>query len=253
VIVAWIVTYGLILARVGAFVSMFPLFGTALPRMVKIGLALALSIVWFDPSAVPSEELLRRASDVSWLALGMALGREAIIGALLGYVFGLFLVPARVAGEFISQGMGLTLGNIINPTGETSSSVVSQIFEMLATLIFFGLDGHHVFLAVLHSTFARWPIGGPGVPLPVMHVVTGAASAEEWGLLLAAPVGLCLFLTSVVLALMARVAPQMNIFSVGYTLQVGIGLAGAIFLMSDLTAGLINVFERLADLVLRLG
>ncbi len=236
-ITTWVVSFSLILARVGTFVTVLPLFGTnSVPRMVRVGLAVALTLFWFDFSKAPGDEFLSRAESVPWLAFGVALAREAILGALLGYMLGLLLAPARIAGEFIGQEMGLAFGNLIDPTSAQPSGPVTQIFEMIGILVFFGLDGHQLFLIALHATFGRWPLGGSLTALPVAQLVTGAATAEEWGILLAAPLAFCLFLTTAVLALMARAAP---------------GLVACIILLPDILRGMAHIFGRMGEFLVR--
>jgi flagellar biosynthetic protein FliR len=253
VIAPWVLSFSLVLARVGTLVTVMPLFGGSYaPRTVRVGLAVALSLLWFDFSLTAASPLLNPSTDITWLAYGLALAREAVVGIVLGYTLSLFLVPAQIAGEFITQEMGLSLGSIIDPSSGNPNGVVTQIFQYLAILVFFAVDGHHTFLAILHASFQRWPIGGAGMQLPISNLVRGAAVTEEWGLLLAAPLGICLFLTSVVLAMMARAAPQMNIFSVGFALRVGTGLVGALFLVPDLITGMVRIFNRCGELLLGL-
>jgi flagellar biosynthetic protein FliR len=71
--------------------------------------------------------------------------------------------------------------------------------------------------------------------------------AVDWGVQIAAPVVFCLFISSIVLALMARAAPQLNFFSVGFSLQVGIGLAGLALLVPQMALSLMAVFGRLTE------
>jgi flagellar biosynthetic protein FliR len=247
-----IVSFSLVLARVASFVTVLPLFGTnSVPRLVRMGLALALTWVWFDFSAVTAGAKSIGATDVPWLLFGVALGREAVLGALLGYLLGLFLVPARIAGEFIAQEMGLALGNTLDPTADQSTPPLAQVFENIGILVFFALDGHHVFFVALHATFASWPIGAMTASLPIERVVQSTTAAEEWGLLLAAPLGVCLFLTTVVLALMARAAPQLNMFSVGFSLKIGVGLVGALLFMPSMIRALVAVFGRCSEFLVR--
>ncbi len=249
-----VLTFSLVLTRVGAFVTILPLFGTTtVPRTVKAGLALALTTLWFGSAvAALPPELLARPPETSWLAFVVAAFRELVLGALLGYAFSLFQVPARVAGEYLTQELGLSFGAFLNPTGESSISALTQILDILNILIFFGLDGHHVFLAVLDATFARYPVGAamPGAPLPAM--VTGLALTEEWGLALAAPMALCLFVVTFVLTLMTRAAPQINLFSVGFPLRLLAGLTVVFLLMPNFLTQLTNVLGRWGELLRRL-
>jgi flagellar biosynthetic protein FliR len=118
--------------------------------------------------------------------------------------------------------------------------------------LYLGLDLHHLFLNVLDSTFRQFPVG-QGFPLPMSDVVGQAASAQEWGVELAGPVVLCLFLTTVVLALMNRAAPQINLYTVGFPLRMLVGLAALLFLLPQLLTDLVAVFGRCTDMLARMS
>jgi flagellar biosynthetic protein FliR len=137
-------------------------------------------------------------------------------------------VPAHIAGEFISQEMGLTFGNQVNATGNGTGTPLTIVFELVAAAIFLGLDGHHVFFGVMHNTFINYPVGGGLPTMPVQDLVAGAAATEEWGLMLAAPVAVCLFLTTIVLMLLGRTTPQLNLYSIGFSLRLGVGLVAVL-------------------------
>lgn len=250
-----VLAFTLVLARVGTFVTVFPLFGSQnVPRLVKVGLTFALTVVWFTSlyGGIAEVEWAARPAQVTWLSLGIALGREALLGALLGYAFGLFLAPVRIAGEYLTEEMGLSFGAQVNPNQGGTSASLSQIFEALATFLFLGLDGHHIFLAVFYGLFTRYPVGGPMHPWNAEQLVTALAYTEEWGLLLAAPVGICLFISTVVLVLMTRAAPQLNLYSVGFPLRLGVGLIGLLLFFPHLANRMVQIFGRVSDLVLRL-
>lgn len=247
--------FSLLLARVAAFVGALPLLGgTSVPRLVRATLALVLTIFWFGTmvAKLPAGHL-EETIPTTWLYFALAMGREAILGLLLGFAFGLMLVPARIAGEYITQEMGLTLGSLVSAAGTTPSGPATQIFEMIAALLFFGLDGHHIFFTVMHGTLVHYPLGQglPQLP-PLEQVVSATALAEEWGLLIAAPVGCILFLTTIILALMMKAAPQLNLYSVGFPLRLGAGLGGIVILLPNLLATMVHVFGRFRELLLRM-
>ena len=112
--------------------------------------------------------------------------------------------------------------------------------------MFLVADAHHVVLAVLHASFAVLPLGGTTVP-QAGPMVNGLAAAYEMGLLLAGPLALCLFLLAVTLAVMARAAPQLNIYSVGFTLQVMVVLLGGLFLMPEFVLTLNAIIGRTGE------
>lgn len=237
---------GLILARVGAFVMVLPLLGGAqTPRLVKLGLALALTVLFATTSLDrlgDATELLRPQA-APWATVSLALTREVGLGAILGFAFSLFLLPARIAGEFLAQEIGLSFGSLLTASGDGSAGPLAVLFESLAGLLFLGLDVHHTFLGVLDESLRRYPIGH-GFRLPACDVVGAAGAAQEWGLMLGAPVALCLFLTTVVLALLTRAAPQLNLYTVGFPLRMLVGLGAALLFLPQLIEGLVAVLTQ---------
>lgn len=250
---AWAVSFSLILARVGAFVAVQPLFGgRQTPRLVKVGLTFALAVFWIGDLAPTAGLDELQLTSKSWLGFALAAVRESMIGAMLGYGLTILLMPVRVAGEFIGQEMGLSLASVANPMSENSATLIGQLIESLGIAIFLGLNGHHSWLVALHGTFARWPIGGGFPSLPLLPLVGCVARAHEWGLLMALPLATCMFASSMLLALMARVAPQLNLMSVGFALRVGIGLVATMVFLPDLLGGICSAFEQFTAILTKL-
>jgi flagellar biosynthesis protein FliR len=233
---------GLLLARIGAFVAVMPLFGARTPRLVRVGFVLALAAFYL--SAAPPKVAAPAGTEIESLRYGLALARESLIGAAMGFAFGLFLLPARIAGEFITTQVGLNIAPLPGPTGNDAAGALTTVFETMAGLVFLLADGHHVVLAALHASFATFPLGGTNVP-QAGPAITGLASAYEMGLLLAAPLAVCLFLLAVTLAVMARAAPQLNVYSVGFTLQVLVVLFGGLFLLPEFVMTLHAIIGRI--------
>lgn len=241
---AIVIYVGLLLARITAFVGVMPLFGPRAPRLVRLGLAVALTAFYLgNVSPGWSPELAKRPADVHPIRLVFALAREALIGAALGLAFGLFLLPARVAGEFITHQIGLNITPENSATSTETGSVISNTFEIIAGLVFLVSDGHHVVLGVLHSSFASLPLGGASIP-QVGSMVGGLQTAYEMGILLAGPLALCLLLLAVTLAIMARTAPQLSVYSVGFTLQVFVLLFGGVFLIPEFVLTTHAILDR---------
>jgi flagellar biosynthetic protein FliR len=240
-----VAAFALTLARVATFVYILPLLGgTNIPRTVKMGLALALSTVFFTEA---SGSLAKAGGCgplglTNWVGFGLAVAREMVLGGMLGFAMSLFLLPAHVAAEFLTQEGGLSFANVLTGSGDGSTNALTVIFEMLASVLFLGLDLHHGFLLVLQETFRLMPIGQLFL-LPDWDMVAIAGSAQEQGILLAAPVSLCLFVTTVVLALMTRAAPQLNLYSVGFPMRVFVFLGGMLIVLPQLLMGIVGMFS----------
>lgn len=241
------VALGLLLARIGAFVAVMPLFSTNTPRALRAGMVLVFAAFYIGPASADLVALppgsVRDADPVRY---GLVLVRESLIGAAMGFAFGLFLLPGRIAGEFVTQQIGLNISPQAGPAGGEAGGPLANVFETVGALVFLLVDGHHIVLMAFHAAFATLPIGGTAVP-EAGPLVTGLASAYEMGLLLAAPLALCLFLLAVTLAIMARAAPQLNIYSVGFTLQVLVALFAGLVLVPEFVTTLTAVVARTGD------
>jgi flagellar biosynthesis protein FliR len=252
VIEAIIIPASLILARVAAFVAVLPILGgPQTPNMVKVGLTMALTVMWSFAmlgEPVPAPSPVDTVATVHWI---LALGREAALGAVFGFFFSLFLLPATIAGEYLTQEMGLSFAAMVSAVGTGSEATPAMILEMFASLLFLGLDLHHVFLAVLDATFRRFPIG-QGFSLPMCDPIGAATSAEEWGILLGIPVALCLFVTTVALAYLSRAAPQLSLHTVGFPLKLIVGLGALLVMLPYMIAGLVQALTEFTDLVSRM-
>jgi flagellar biosynthetic protein FliR len=238
---------GLVLARIGAFVAVMPIFAQQTPRMIRVSLAMALAAFYVtvvSPGWDPTMAL--RGADLPPIRYAIVLLREALIGAAMGFVFNLFLLPARVAGEFVTYQVGLNLTPQISPTGSDSAGPVTNLFEIIAALVFLVADGHHIVLLTLHGSFVTLPLGGSNLP-QAGPMVTGLGTAYEMGLLLAGPLALCLFLLSVTLAILSRAAPQLNIYSIGFTLQISVVLLGGLFLLPEFVATIYAVIAHTGE------
>lgn len=249
-----VLSFALVLTRVAAFIAAFPLFaGKNLPRLIKLGFAISLTWLWFGVyAAEPSPEVRQMAANMHWLAIAIGVLREALLGAVLGFGFGLFLAPLRMAGAYVAQEMGLTLASVADPSQGDLTNVVAQILEALGVLLFFALNVHHSLLLALHVSLQRWPFGSPLPAFSAAAVIGGVDDAQQWGLLLAAPVGICLFATTVALVVLARAAPQLNLFSVGLTVRLVVGLLAALLFLPDMWLMMQQLFGRVTDLMQRM-
>ncbi len=248
---AGVLFFALVLARVGAFVAVMPLFsGRGTPLLVRVGLSLSLSVFWLT-TLVPPPELarLRSVGELPWLLFGLALGREAILGAMVGLLFSLFLAPVHIAGEFITQQIGLAQAAVLGPAADTSAAPLTLILETLAGFVFLELNCHHIVFTVLHATFAKYPLGGAFLPVPAGSLVDAVVVAETCGVLLAGPLALAMFVLTVVLAVLGRAAPQINVYSVGFTLQAFAGIIGALLLTPELVRLMALMMGRIAEVI----
>lgn len=252
VLEAWIVLVTLTLARLTAFILTFPLFRSAnLPRLVKVALAVLLTITWFfNATDMP---LINLETGDAWIALGIRVARESFVGGLMGYGLGLFLLPAQMAGAYIAQEMGLSMATLANPsTGETNS-VVGELFVAISMIIFFVADAHLLMFAALVNSLNRFPVGGGFATDKLVLLFKGFSESQAWGLQVAAPIGGILFLLTVVLATVMRVNPQFNLFTFGTAIRVVGGLLAMFVFVPETVTLMYRVFLHMQSILRQLG
>ena len=212
----------LVLARVSVFVAFFPLFyQRQLPLQVKVGLSVALSAFWFaDAENVIS---INGSDNLGSFVFLLLLFKEMLIGFLLSIVLGLFFWPARIAGSYVAQELGLSLAAISDPGSQDSSTLVSRVFEAMSMLVFFSLNLHHFVILAIHTSF-QYTVTRVGLmELPTEDLVAAINQVTDYGLLIVGPIIVVLMLITLILAFLNRAAPAMNLFSVGMSIRVGFG------------------------------
>lgn len=238
----------LVLIRVSVILFMLPVFSAPqIPRLVRMSLGLLIAFAIFQ--TIPPMAALDLAGFV-----------EAIIGQLLvafvfGYVAYLVFMGIQFAGEILDIQIGFAVSNVINPLTQLQITVIGEFELALATLLFLVTDSHLLLLQGIGGSFSLVPLPfaafGPSV---VPSVGAYFAQAVLIVFKIAAPISIALFVVNIGLGLMARVAPQMNVFVVGFPLQIGIGLVMLIVCMPLLGAVLPDLFNQVPgqlDTVLR--
>ncbi len=214
-----VLVLGLVVARISGFVVASPFPGADVPRTARVGLVCALSYVSMLNAPAP---LVPLAFDPSYL---LKAAIEVTFGVAIAFVFRILLAAAEVAGELISQGTGLGAPALLNPTLGVEESALSRVVTLLAMLLVFASGTHRIALAYLMRSFDAVPVGSDihvSGAAPVFAEL--AAQSVAVGFRLAMPVVAMALVTQVALALIARVAPSLQIFNIGFTILVGVGI-----------------------------
>jgi flagellar biosynthetic protein FliR len=236
-----LLSFVLILGRVSAFIAFFPLFSQRqLPALVKAGLAVGLTIFWFGSVPVGSGY----PAQIPTLLAVLLMVREIGIGVLLAMTLGFMLIPARIAGAYAGQEVGLSLASISDPSTSDQSTLVTKVFETLAVLLFFGLNLHHFLILFLHASMKHLADKIDLLDLPTDGLVRLVSDLPEQGLLILAPVAIVMFLLTVGLSLLNKAAPTLNLFSVGMSLRSGLGIVCLIVFLPVMMQAIAMFFMR---------
>jgi len=205
----------LILMRISAFFVISPGFSMkGLPNLVKIGLSAGLTIAAYPVTAALT-------SEVSLQIFALLAMKEVVLGLAIGFVTKLIFATIEMAGNFVDFQVGFQMGAVFDPALGVSASYYGKIYYWLSICIFFITDLHHLVLKTVIKTFQYVPIestnlGGFGVE----GMVKLYAIVFESALNLAAPMIIVALFTEVVLGLISRTVPQINVLILGMPLKI---------------------------------
>jgi flagellar biosynthetic protein FliR len=240
----------LVFIRMLAFFTMSPVFSlTGVPVQVKIGLSMVVSMVIY-PSLLPM------AAPIGWTYF-FQLIEQALIGLCLGFAAALIWAAVQMSAALIDMQMGFVIAGLFDPQTGTQMPLMGRLHYVLATLLLLAYDGHHLLLKGILESF-RWisPVQA-GLTWKGFDgwLTDGIAQMFFLALQISAPIVGALFLADVILGVIARTVPQMNIFVVGLPIKMLLGffclllvLPGYLYLFSEVFKRLIAYMGQLVQL-----
>lgn len=233
--------------RLMAAFAIAPFIGDAVvPMRARVGLALALAVACIPgmPAHSPIDPFTLHGVAASV--------EQVVIGLLFGLAFQLTLSVLALLGFLLSSQMGLSMAIMNDPGNGNSSDVVSSLLYLLAALLFFAMDGHLVLVQVVYASFRAWPLGGgiPQTSLPVLAASVGWVMSAA--MILALPVVFATFVVQAGFGMINRVAPALNLFSLGFPVVTLFGLSTLTLLMQVLPPQYLSLSEQTLRLLNRL-
>lgn len=210
----------LILVRVSSFVFIAPFYGdNGVPSRVKVSISLWISVLLFY--SMPVTEL-QYESVIDYAALVI---KESIVGLLIGFSAFICNNIIHFSGKIIDMEIGLSMAEIFDPATMSSVGMTGSLYYYLLMLMMIVSNMHIFLLNALVDSYSLIPIGGIKLGNTMYDTVLGFMSNYFIiGFRIVLPVFASILLLNCVLGIMARVAPQMNMFAVGMQLKVMVGL-----------------------------
>ena len=217
-----ILLFALILLRMSSFVVSAAIFSSAqISHPLKVLIAVVFTLVVFSP--LSSNEVFARIKDHESDLLTLA-GREVLIGICLGFVTRFFFFAVGMAGEIVSISMGLGQAQMFNPMMGSMGNAMEQFYVVIATLVFFTFNGHHVMLQGLVESFQSAPVAQ--MTFSVATLGEMVFKMQEYliiGIKFAAPILISMTIVQFGIALLSRVVPQINVLVTSASLTVVLG------------------------------
>nr|WP_320050096.1 flagellar biosynthetic protein FliR [uncultured Desulfuromonas sp.] len=237
------------LARVAAILGSMPVFGSGqVPARAKLILALFMTFLIF-----PGVEPLLPSYSFDPLPLMLLIANEALLGIMMGFIARLIFTAVEFGGTIVGYQMGFAAANVYDPQNQRQVSLVSQFQNVFAILVFLALDVHHLFIQALVDSYSQLP---PGLldfsseAVPFIMELTGHMFVLA--IRFSAPILAVLLLSGLVLGILARVFPQLNVFLLSFPINIGMAFI-IIGLTMNMVVAMLNreffslpeTFERL--------
>jgi flagellar biosynthetic protein FliR len=234
----------LMMLRVSALIISSPIFGRKnIPNMAKIGLCLVLTYVIFAGHPMTEPIAYRGLLEFAVLCL-----KELLFGLVLGYVTTLFFSVVQTAGYIIDTQVGFGMVSVLDTQTGTAVPVTGNFLYVVLMVCFFGVNAHHQLIRILSATVESIPIGQVTLRAELGTTALRVfAMAFVLAVNVAMPVVAAGLLGEVIMGVVVRTVPQMNIFVVGIPLKIILGLLALIAMLPIYVAFTGTIFESMFD------
>lgn len=223
----------LVLVRVTGFVFVAPFFSmTNTPRRVRIGFSLIFAILLYNMMTPTADKVLYNTLE----GFAMIVFKETIVGILIGFGASICNSIINIAGSIIDMEVGFSMVNLVDPATRESVTVTGAFYQYMVTLLLIVSGLHTYLLRAFSETYTLIPVNG--AIFDTEHLLASfikfMGSSISIAFSICLPVFAIMLLLNAVLGIMAKVAPQMNMFAVGMQLKVLVGLCAMYFTVSML-------------------
>jgi flagellar biosynthetic protein FliR len=204
-----------------------------------IALALSIVIVPTIPDVAPAVDPL------SGTGL-LIVAHQILIGVSIGFMMQLLVNAFIIAGQIIAMQMGLGFASMVDPQNGVTVPVISQFYIIFVTLIFLSLNGHLILIQVLSESFVSLPILPSGLPIASLQGIVAQASwMYAAGVIIALPAIGSLLMVNLSFGILARAAPQISPFSIGFPMTIILGFAIIYVTLPNVASHLVTMTDYL--------
>lgn len=247
-----VISFYLTLFRISVVLFILPFFGDTLPPLIKATLLIVITLAVWPQLSFPAEYF-----PANPLNLAVMFAGEVVLGMCLGIIVRMLIAAVQIGGTIINFQMGFSMVNAIDPLTGMQEPVTTHFLYMCTMLTFLTLNGHLHLIKALGSSFEMVPPGGLFLtPQLMSEVMLFAKQMFILGVRIAAPVIMALFLVDLALALISKMAPQMNVLILGFPLKIMVGFLFMTFIMqimADYVANFIEAMDMVLIHIMRIG
>lgn len=208
----------------GMLLAVPVLSGTYVPTRVRLILAVFITL-----AVAPMLELPPPVDPFTWYGI-LLIAQQLGIGIAIGLIFAVIFQAFVIAGHLVSMAMGLAMASMVDPATGVNTPIIGRYFTIVATLLFLLMNGHILVFEAVMKSFEVLPIGVHFFNQESLKLIYGfGAQMFVFGVTIALPLVTALLLVNIAFGVVARAAPALNIFAVGFPITLMVGLIMLIF------------------------
>ncbi|MEW6205846.1 MAG: flagellar biosynthetic protein FliR [Pseudomonadota bacterium] len=213
----WIASFLWPFIRILAMLATAPVFDNrTVQRRTRVGLAALIAIVMMP--LLPAPPVLSSAQAIPVLI------QQILIGVAMGFSMRLVFAAFEMAGDLLGLQMGLAFAQFIDPARGTQTPLIGSFLGVLASLVFLVIDGHLLVIAAVVQSFELIPISANLSVVNTQNIAMAGSIMFMLALQISLPVMAAVLISNIVLGILARAAPQLNVMSIGFSITIGVGL-----------------------------
>ncbi len=240
-----------ILARVMGAMVFAPIFGNVtVTRRVRIMLGIGVALILY--TAYPYTPL----NYTTFIGYTVIVVKELVVGLTLGFTANMVLTIINAAGQFIDRELGFSMVSNFDQTFNTETTISAQFYSMPVMILMLVLNLHYYILSALSDSFTLIPLGNVTIDTGELYDTMIEYITQYFiiALRISLPVLIAIMLLNVVLGVLAKTAPQMNMFVVGIQLKIFVGfgvIAVTLPFLSTITGYLYEQMQKVVMDVLQ--
>ncbi len=244
-ITAWIGSLLWPFFRIGAMVMSAPITGAqTVPMRVKLFVTLVLTIM-IAPQLPPVPQI----DPFSPMTLLLII-QQIAIGVAMGTALQLVFAAIVTGGQIVAYQMGLGFASMVDPQTGVTVPVVSQLYLLATSLLYLAFNGHLILIEVVAESFNSMPIAADGLTRHgIWQLVSWGSELFAGAVLIAIPTVAAILVVNIAFGVMARAAPQLNIFAVGFPVTLTFGFLVMMFTFPSLAPQTEHLVEDAFSLI----
>ncbi len=239
----------LVFTRIAAMFSIIPIFGASnTPLMTKVGLVFFLSLV-----LVPLQIGNFNITVDTFFQLGAIMVSESIVGFSMGLITLIIMNVFYLAGTLVDRNIGFAMVSVISAQDDGQLPVSANFYYIFALMIFISSNMHHLLIKAVADSYINFPIGSSQLlNLIIFDYIEVISYTFEMGFRMAAPFILTVLIANILLGMLSKAMPGMNVFMIGMPLKILIGLFLFSVVIRSYPLFISGVFEEMMKHIYRL-